>query len=74
MPQAWYDFSAMGKPAKIYEDVPAADFGSPDYKPRTPLGERLWRLRQEILKTGEPLLDWDDLEKEVAERRGERDR
>ena len=66
----------MGKLAKhseVYDDTPAG-FDSPNYKPRTPLGERLWRLRQEILRSGEPLLDWDDLEKEVAERRGEKER
>jgi len=56
-----------------YREI-SRDFDSPDYQPRTPLGERLWRLRQQILKSEEPLLDWDDLDKEVAERRGEKSR
>jgi hypothetical protein len=38
---------------------------------RTPLGRRLWSLRQEVVRSGTPLLDWESLKKEVAERRGE---
>jgi hypothetical protein len=41
-----------------------------EFQPRTPLGRRLWELRQRIVASGEPLLDWDDIEQEVAERRG----
>ena len=45
----------------------------PAYRPRTPLGERLWAIRQRIVASGEPLLSWEDLERELAERRGEAD-
>lgn len=38
---------------------------------RTPLGAKLRSLRAKILQSGEPLLDWDDIEREVADRRGE---
>ena len=41
-----------------------------DYVPQTPLGQRLWQIRQRIVRSGEPLLDWDGIEREVAERRG----
>jgi len=41
------------------------------YRPRTKLGERLWDIRTRIVASGVPLLDWDDLEREVHERRGE---
>jgi hypothetical protein len=41
-----------------------------EYVPQTPLGQRLWQIRQEIVESGEPLLSWDDIEREVAERRG----
>jgi len=41
-----------------------------EFKPRTPLGRRLWELRKRIIASGQPLLDWDDLEREIAERRG----
>jgi hypothetical protein len=40
------------------------------YQPKTKLGESLWRARQEFLRSGEPFLDADGLEREIAERRG----
>ena len=41
------------------------------YEPRTPLGRRLWEIRAKIVASGEPLLGWEEIEREVAERRGE---
>jgi hypothetical protein len=41
-----------------------------EFKPRTPLGRELWELRKRIVASGEPLLDADAIEREVAERRG----
>lgn len=41
------------------------------YKPRTPFGKRLMEIRKKIIASGEPLLDWDDIEHEIAESRGE---
>jgi hypothetical protein len=41
------------------------------YQPRTALGRRLWSLRKRILASGEPPLTWDEIDREVAERRGE---
>jgi hypothetical protein len=38
---------------------------------RTPLGKRLLRIREQILASGEPPLTWEEVEREVAERRGE---
>jgi len=35
------------------------------------LGRKLWQIRQQIVATGEPLLDWDEVNQEVAERQGE---
>jgi hypothetical protein len=40
---------------------------------RTLLGERLAQIREKIVASGEPLLSWEEIEREVAERRGERD-
>ena len=37
---------------------------------RTRLEELLRDARQEFLRSGEPMLDWDGLEREVAGRRG----
>ena len=34
-----------------------------EFHPRTPLGRELWEIRQRVLDSGEPLLDWDDLER-----------
>jgi hypothetical protein len=43
-----------------------------EYHPRTPLGKRLWDLRQQILIAEDvELLDWSGVERELAERRGE---
>ena len=41
--------------------------------PRTTLGKRLWKLRKKIQTTEEALLDWEDVVREVQERRGEQD-
>ena len=37
---------------------------------RTPLGRRLRELRAKIAKSGMATLDWDEIESEVAARRG----
>ena len=37
---------------------------------RTPLGRRLRELRSEIMKEGAAPLSWDEIEEEVASRRG----
>ncbi|HEY2289963.1 MAG TPA: hypothetical protein VGM86_04600 [Thermoanaerobaculia bacterium] len=60
---------AMATPRKqpsILSNPPEEEF-----HPRTPLGRRLWEIRKRIVESGEPLLDREDLEREVAERRGE---
>jgi len=53
----------MGEPFK--NPSPAARM------PRTRLGERLLRIREKIIASGEPLLSWEEIEREVADRRGE---
>ena len=42
------------------------------YLPKTSLGERLLAIREKIVASGETLLDRDEIEKEIAARRGER--
>jgi hypothetical protein len=44
------------------EPVPAA---------RTRLGAQLLRIRERIVASGEPLLSWREIDREIAERRGE---
>ena len=41
-----------------------------ELKPKPPLGERLRQIREEIVAFDEPLLDWQGVEREKAERRG----
>lgn len=41
------------------------------FRPRTELGRRLWAIRQEIIASGTALLDWEGIQRELAERRGE---
>lgn len=39
-------------------------------QPKTPLVQKLAETRARIIISGERLLEWDDVEREVAERRG----
>jgi hypothetical protein len=41
-----------------------------EFHPRSPLGQKLWEIRRRVIESGEPLLDWEGLERELAERRG----
>ncbi|MBA3424618.1 MAG: hypothetical protein H0U04_08755 [Rubrobacter sp.] len=38
---------------------------------RTALGKRLDEIRERIKASGEPLLSWEEIDRELAERRGE---
>ena len=44
--------------------------GSEPFAPRTPLGKKLLAIRNSIIAEGLPLLTQEEIEKEVAERRG----
>lgn len=47
------------------------EIGEPfPYTPKTSLGKRLLKLRAKIMASGERVLDWEEIEKEVANRRG----
>lgn len=52
---------------------PAPPTASEDeaYQPRTELGRRLWEIRKRIVAAGMATMTWDDIERELAERRGE---
>jgi hypothetical protein len=65
-----YDFVVMASNAKKLPETALPLVPGEEFKPRTPLGRRLWKLRKRIVASGEPLLDWDDLEREIVERRG----
>lgn len=42
---------------------------SEDFRPQTEFARRLWELRLQIEAKGGGFLDWEGLEREVAERR-----
>jgi hypothetical protein len=45
--------------------------GTMSYKPRTSLGQKLLRIRERIIASGERLLSWDEIEQEIAAQRGQ---
>jgi Na+/citrate or Na+/malate symporter len=59
--------TGQGKLSK--ENLKALEEAS-SYKPKTQLGKELWEIRKKIIAAGEPLLDWDGIEREIAKRRG----
>jgi hypothetical protein len=44
--------------------------GTQLFTPRTPLGKKLWELRQKHLASSEPLLTLDEVRREVQARHG----
>jgi len=42
----------------------------PEFVPQTPLGEKLWEIRQRAIANGMKLLTEEELEQELAQRRG----
>ena len=38
------------------------------HRTKTPLGKRLSEIRSRIVASGKPLLDWDDIERELSDR------
>lgn len=61
-------------PGREKRGTKAEHHGSDEAKKRrfnTPLAKRLWEIRSRVVASGAPLLGWEELEKEMAERRGE---
>ncbi len=42
----------------------------PEFEPQTPLGKKLWEIRQRAIANGMTLLDESELEQELSDRRG----
>lgn len=63
---AWPRPSRQSKqgPSRLFEEIQSD-------RARTSLGKRLWALRAAIVKSGAYLLDWNELDEELRERRGE---
>jgi hypothetical protein len=41
-----------------------------EFQPQTPLGKKLWEIRQRAIVNGMTLLDESEIEQEVIDRRG----
>ena len=59
----------MSATARKVIDVPDAP---EEFRPRSEFARLLWEIRLRIEAQGGDFLDWEGLEREVAERRGER--
>jgi len=59
-PKDYLKFKSLPKPVNVFT-------------PKTELASRLWEIRKRIIASGEPLLDWDGVQKEVSQRRAERE-
>ncbi len=54
----------------MHEGHPRSGSLKPTAPSRTALGRRLREIRQRIEASGQPLLDWDGIDRELWERRG----
>jgi hypothetical protein len=59
-----------GPEAKALEAAVVCAPGT-SFIPKTKLGRRLWSIRQRIVASGQPLLDWEGIESELLGRTGE---
>lgn len=62
--------NAIAVSDEVTETIASREDPTAAYLPKTELGRRLMAYRAEIVRSGIPLLDWDELEREIAERRG----
>ena len=59
----------MARNARKHEDVQSPPM-TPEEEFRAQLEQLQWNARQEYLRAGDSPLDWEGLEREIAERRG----
>lgn len=65
------EFVPMNGYARKHPDIkPPSVTPEEELRSRDRLTQLWWAARQEFLRSGEPMLDWDGLEREIAERRG----
>ena len=76
-PYSWNELIALrgfvseSIPIKINDDQEIEE--SEAYEPRTELGRKLYQLRRKIVSSGQKLLSLDEIEKLIAEQRGNQD-
>lgn len=64
------EFVAMDRYARKLSEVEQPGVRGEEPKSKSRLTQLWWAARQEFLRSGEPMLDWEGLEREIAERRG----
>lgn len=64
------EFVSMDRYARKHPEIEQLDVPGAEAKSRSRLVELWWAARQEFLRSGEPMLDGEGLEREIAERRG----
>lgn len=62
------DARLFEKTTKLWHETPRSTKPS---QRRTPLARRLDEIRERVKASGQPLLSWEDIDRELAERRGE---
>ena len=72
IPVLWYtkQTDCHKKEVTRWRNVKTSDEKAPSFTLRTPLAKRLWELRQEVLASGTPLLNLDEIRQELQARRG----
>jgi hypothetical protein len=60
----------LSEPIGMPDDLAVAREVGFDRVPRTELGRALLEARRQILASGQGFLSWEELEREIAERRG----
>lgn len=58
------------KPENLTLDTTVEPESKIAFQPKSPLGKKLWERRKKILAAGIPFLNKDEIEEEIAERRG----
>jgi hypothetical protein len=59
--------SAEPERAHVDEDWAEDD----SFHPKTELGRLFWESRRKVLASGQPLLNWDDIDRLLSRNRGE---
>ncbi|MBK1988852.1 hypothetical protein A0J48_015120 [Sphaerospermopsis aphanizomenoides BCCUSP55] len=55
---------------ELLKSEPETTTPASDFVPQTPLAQKLWEIRQRAIRTGLRLLNEDEIEQELAARRG----
>lgn len=63
-----FDARLFEEAAERWREIPRST--TPKQR-RTPLGRRLEEIRKRVKASGQPLLSWEEIDRELAERRGE---